>query len=109
MLEKIVFYGFYIFGVLLFLDFLILLKIQNTLKSKYPEVWRHLGEPEQFTFSNDVIIKQTVMSEYIKKKDYLSLNDPKFTIQCKVLSYLHRISIFYLAIYFILFFIWIAK
>lgn len=92
---------FYAFGLVVVCNFFLHYRVQKTLKTKYPEVWRAMGQPDQFTPSNDVILKQTIMRNYLKNKQYLSLNDPKFKKQCNFLRSFNKVSIILLIAYFV--------
>ena len=95
----------YSFMLLVIINLFLHYKVQRTLKVKYPMVWIALGEPNQFALKPNVIGNQFIISQYIKDREYLSLNDPGFQKLCSFLRYLKKISIvlvigYFLAMYF---------
>ncbi len=96
-MEDIIFWSF---GVIVVFNFYLHYKVQKLLRTKHPEVWFALGQPDQFTPTNDVVSKQSVIKEYLKNKQYLSTNDQEFIRLCDFLRKFNQISVFILIIFF---------
>ncbi len=92
---------FFSFVPVVFFGFYLNYRLQQTLKTRFPEVWLTLGKPDQFSPTQDVIFKQSILRNYIKNKEYLALKDPEFTKQCNFLRFFNKISIVLLIVFFV--------
>lgn len=100
---------FYIFGTFGLFTFFLHYKAQKVLKTKYPQVWLNIGEPDLFIPQKDVIMRQMIWKDYLKNKEYLSLDDPKFERLCNHLRFVNKISYFLLAAFFVLMYVFVIK
>lgn len=98
--SKIEYIIFYSFGVVVVINLYLHYLVQKILQKKHPEVWFSLGQPDQFSPTNDVMSKQSIMKNYLKDKQYLSTKDLKFIKLCNFLRIFNKVSFVLLILFF---------
>lgn len=77
------------------------------LKEKYPTLWNELGSPT--LFFNKSIKNSIETFKFLKRKEYLKINDPNLTKLSKILFNFYLFYIVSFLFFFIYLFIYIQK